>query len=185
MGEMVTRLSEEAARTMKVLYSEETLRNRVRELGEQITRDYDGRELVLVGVLKGSVPFMADLARSIDLPLTMDFLGLSSYGDGTETSGVVRFTSDLSQSVEGKHLLIVEDVVDSGLTMKFLLENLATRRPASVRLCSLLHKPARSRVQIPIDYLGFTLEGDPFVVGYGLDHAGKWRNLPYVGVVQH
>lgn len=179
---MSGRLSDEA-RSLKVLYDEDTLQRRVRELGEQITRDYEGLPLVLVGVLKGSVPFLADLARCIDLPLTMDFLGLSSYGDRTESSGVVRFTCDLSKPVEGKHLLVVEDVVDSGLTMKFLLENLATRRPASVRLCSLLHKPARARVKVPIDYLGFTLEEDLFVVGYGLDHAGKWRNLPYVGVI--
>lgn len=180
---MSGRLSDRA-RSLKVLFDEETLQRRIRELGAEITSDYEDRNLVLVGVLKGSVPFFVDLARHIDLPLTMDFLGLSSYGDRTESSGEVRFTCDLSQPVEGKHLLIVEDIVDSGLTMQFLLENLATRRPASVRLCSLLHKPARTRVKVPIDYLGFTLEGDEFVVGYGLDHAGVWRNLPYIGVVQ-
>lgn len=177
------RLSQQAKK-LKVLYDEATLAARIRELGEEITRDYEGKPVVLVGVLKGSITFMADLARQIDLPLTMDFLGLSSYGDGTETSGVVRFSSDLTQPIEGKHLLIVEDIVDSGLTMSFLLKNLATRKPASLAVVSLLHKPVRKRVDVPIDYLGFSLEGDPFVVGYGLDHAGVWRNLPYVGVVE-
>ena len=145
---------------------------------------YRGRDLVVVGVLKGSVIFMADLARQIDLPLNLDFLGVSSYGDETTSSGVVRITSDLSKPVAGKDVLIVEDIVDTGLTMHFLLANLATREPASVRVCTLLHKPARARVEIPLDHVGFEVE-DKFVVGYGLDHGGKYRNLPFIGVVRN
>ena len=140
-----------------------------------------GRDLVLLGVLKGSLPFMADLMRQVDLPCAIDFLGLSSYGDKTESSGVVRITSDLSRPVEGKDVLVIEDIVDTGLTMGFLLENLKTRKPASVKICTLLHKPARTKVQVPLDYVGFTIE-DKFVVGYGLDFDGKFRNLPFVGV---
>jgi hypoxanthine phosphoribosyltransferase len=134
-------------------------------------------------VLKGSFVFAADLARAIDLEVSVDFLGLRSYGSGTESSGVVQITSDLTKPVEGKHVLVVEDIVDTGLTMAYLMENLATRHPASVRLAALLHKPARSRVEIGIDYLGFTIE-DVFVIGYGLDYAEKFRNLPYIGVVE-
>jgi hypoxanthine phosphoribosyltransferase len=169
---------------LDVLIDEATLQARIAELGKQIERDYAGKPLVLVGVLKGSLPFMADLARRIDLPLHMDFLGLSSYGDKTESSGVVRITSDLSKPIEGKDVVVVEDIVDTGLTMSFLLQNLATRKPASVRICTLLHKPARSKVQVPLDYVGFTIE-DKFVVGYGLDYAEKLRNVPFVGVVRN
>lgn len=175
------RLSEQA-RDLRVLVDEATLQRRVGELGRQITADYLGRDLVLVGILKGSVHFLADLSRAVDLPLTLDFLGVSSYGAGTITSGEVRFTSDLSRAVEGRDLLVVEDVVDTGVTMKFLLDNLSTRKPASVRVCALLHKPSRARVRIPLDYVGFTIE-DHFVVGYGLDHAERWRNLPYIAVL--
>lgn len=179
-----TKTLPELTRDLDVLLDTETIRQRTAELGRQITQDYQGKELVLVGVLKGSVMFMADLARCIDLPLTLDFLGLSSYGDKTESSGVVRFTSDLSRPIEGKHVLIVEDIVDTGLTMQFLLENLQTRHPASVRLCTLLHKPARAKVEIPLDYTGFTIE-DHFVVGYGLDYAERYRNVPFVGIVRN
>jgi len=168
---------------VRVLISEEQIRTRVRELGAQITRDYQGKRLNLVGVLKGSFLFMADLCRQIDLPLTTDFLGISSYGDRTTTSGVIRITSDLTQPCEGKDVLVVEDIVDTGLTMRYLLDNLATRKPASVRLCSLLHKPSRSRVPIPIDYLGFSVP-DVFVVGYGLDYQGRYRNLSSIGVLE-
>lgn len=174
----------ELTRELDVLIDEPTLKARVAELGRQIARDYAGTELVLVGVLKGSVIFLSDLARAIDLPLTLDFLGVSSYGNSTESSGVVRFTSDLSRPIEGRHVLIVEDIVDTGLTMKFLLENLASRRPASVKLCTLLHKPSRAKVQTPIDYVGFTVE-DNFVVGYGLDHAERYRNVPFIGIVRN
>ena len=163
-----------------VLISEANLRARVGEMGAQITRDYAGKKLVVVGVLKGSFLFLADLVRSIDLPLKVDFIGISSY-QGSKTTGVVRVTSDLSRPVEGKDVLLVEDIVDTGLTVSYLLDNLATRHPASVKVCALLEKPARSQVKVPIDYRGFEI-GDTFVVGYGLDHDGIGRNLPFVGV---
>jgi len=166
------------------LLTTETLQRRVAELGAEITRDYQGsHDLVVVPILKGSFLFAADLIRSIDLDLSIEFLGLRSYGAGTESSGVVQITYDLTQPVTGRDVLVVEDIVDTGLSMRYLLENLATRQPRSVKLCSLLHKPARSRVKVPIDYLGFTIE-DRFVVGYGLDYAEKYRNLPYIGVVE-
>jgi hypoxanthine phosphoribosyltransferase len=168
---------------LEVLLSEEQISKRVRELGKQIERDYAGKELVLLGVLKGSFLFTADLARSIDLPLAVDFIGLSSYGEATESSGVVKITSDLTKPIEDKHVLIVEDIVDTGLTMRYLLDNLATRHPSSVKLCTLLHKPARARTRIPIDYLGFQIE-DRFVVGYGLDASEKFRNVPFIGVMK-
>jgi hypoxanthine phosphoribosyltransferase len=156
---------------------------RVAELGRRISEDYEGQELVLVSVLKGSFIFAADLVRAIDLPLSIQFLGLKSYGDSQETSGVVQFTSDLTLPIAGKHVLIVEDIVDTGLTMSYLRRNFATRGPASFRLCALLHKPSRARVDTPIDYLGFTID-DVFVVGYGLDWGERYRNLPYLGVVR-
>jgi hypoxanthine phosphoribosyltransferase len=171
------------ARDLDVLISAEAIAARCAELGAQLTKDLAGHDVVLVAVLKGSFLFLADLARCIDLPVTVDFLGLSSYGDNTETTGVVRITSDLSKPVLNKDVVIVEDIVDSGLTMKFLLENLATRHPASVRICTLLHKPARTRVQIPLDYVGFTIE-DRFVAGYGLDYQERYRNVPFVGVMR-
>jgi hypoxanthine phosphoribosyltransferase len=164
------------------LISRAQLEARVLELGREIARDYQGSELVLVSVLKGSFMFCADLARAIDLPLAIEFLGLKSYGDSQVTSGVVQITSDLSRPVAGKDLLIVEDIVDTGYTMAYLRKNLATRGPRSVKLCALLHKPARARVETSIDYLGFSIE-DVFVVGYGLDWAERYRNLPYLGAV--
>ena len=166
------------------LYSAEQIARRVAELGAQIARDYQGKELVLLGVLKGSYIFCADLTRAIDLPLSVDFIGLSSYGEATESSGVVKITSDVTRPIEGKHVLIVENIVDTGLTMRYLLDNLATRRPASVKLCTLLHKSARARTRIPIDYLGFQIE-DRFVVGYGLDANDRYRNVPFIGVVRN
>jgi hypoxanthine phosphoribosyltransferase len=166
------------------MISKEKLAARVTELGAQIERDYAGKDLVLLGVLKGSYIFISDLARAIDLPLSVDFIGLSSYGEATESSGVVKITSDLSKPIEDKHVLIVEDIVDTGLTMRYLLDNLATRHPASVKLCTLLHKPARARTRIPIDYLGFQIE-DRFVVGYGLDAGEKYRNVPFIGVLRN
>jgi hypoxanthine phosphoribosyltransferase len=168
---------------IRTLIDAETIARKVAELGASIAHDHKGHELVLVCVLKGSFVFAADLARAIDLPLSIDFLGLRSYGDGTETSGVVQITSDLTKPIEGKDVIVVEDIVDTGLTMAYLLENLETRRPRSVKLASLLHKPARTRVPVKIDYLGFTID-DVFVVGYGLDHAEKLRNLPFLGVVE-
>ncbi len=165
---------------VQVLIPEADLRARVAALGEEIARDYAGRPLVVVGVLKGSFIFLADLVRAIDLPLQIDFIGISSYQD-TTSSGVVQITSDLTRPIDGKHVLLVEDIVDTGLSMRYLLDNLATRRPASLRVCALLEKPARARVKVPIDYRGFVI-GDEFVVGYGLDWDGRLRNLPFVGV---
>ena len=166
-----------------VLIEEEEIRKRVQELGRRITRDYQGSDLTLIAVLKGAFVFMSDLARHIDLPLTVDFLGLSSYGDKTETSGVVRITSDLTQPVKGRDVLIVEDIVDSGLTMDFLTKNMKTRLPRSIKVCTFLDKPARRRVHIDVDYVGFTIE-DKFVVGYGMDYRGLYRNLPFLGVLE-
>lgn len=166
-----------------VLLTEEQIQRRVVELGEQITRDYAGRELVLVGILKGALIFLVDLARNIRLPLEIDFMAVSSYGASTRTSGVVRITKDLDESVEGKHLLLVEDIIDTGLTVKYILRNLASRRPASVRVCGLLVKEKPRPVEIRCDYVGFTIP-DRFVVGYGLDYAERYRNLPYVGVLK-
>lgn len=156
---------------------------RVRELGAQITRDYQGKDLTLVCVLKGSTMFAMDLARCVDLPLTMEFLGVSSYQGGTETTGEVRITSDVSKPMAGKHLLIIEDIIDTGLTMSFLLENLRARHPASLKVAALLEKPARARTKVEIDYKGFVID-DVFVVGYGLDYAEKYRNLPFIGVMK-
>ncbi len=163
-----------------VLIPEAALRARVAALGAEIARDHAGRSLVVVGVLKGSFIFLADLVRAIDLPLAVEFIGISSY-QGTSTTGVVKITSDLSRPIEGKDVLLVEDIVDTGLTMRYLLDNLALRRPATLEVCALLEKPARARVAIPIAYRGFELP-DAFVVGYGLDWDGRMRNLPYVGV---
>jgi hypoxanthine phosphoribosyltransferase len=168
------------AADVRVLISEAELRARVAELGAAITRDYQGKPLVVIGVLKGSFIFLADLVRAIDLPLSVDFIGISSY-QGTASTGVVQITSDLTRPIEGKDVLLVEDIVDTGLTMKYLLENLGTRRPSSVRIAALLEKPARARVKIDVQYRGFEIP-DEFVVGYGLDWDGKLRNLPFVGV---
>ena len=168
------------------LISAEAIAKRVAELGAQISEDYrqliETHDVVVVGVLKGSVLFMSDLVRHIALPVVMDFIGISSYGDATTSSGVVQITQDLTRPVEGRHVIVVEDIVDTGHTVDYLLANLATRRPASLRLCSLLHKPARSEREVKIDYLGFTIE-NKFVVGYGLDAAQKYRNLPFIGYV--
>ena len=172
----------DAVGSPRVLIPAEAIAERVRDLGARITADYRGKPLCVVGVLKASFVFCADLIRAIDLPIMVDFLGVRSYGDSTETSGVVQITSDLTQPIAGMDVLLVEDIVDTGLTLRFLLDNLATRNPRSVRLAALLHKPARTRAPVQIDYLGFAVE-DVFVVGYGLDHAQRYRNLPYVGVL--
>lgn len=168
------------------LISAEAVAARVAELGAQITKDYtpliEKADVVVVGVLKGSVIFLADLVRHVALPVLVDFIGISSYGDATVSSGVVQITQDLSKPIEGKHIIVVEDIVDTGHTVHYLLENLATRRPASIKLASLLHKPERAERQVTIDYLGFTIP-NKFVVGYGLDVAQKWRNLPFIGYV--
>jgi hypoxanthine phosphoribosyltransferase len=169
----------DAAR-VDVLISADRLAARVQALGREISRDHAGEPLVVVGVLKGSFIFLADLVRVIDLPISIDFIGITSY-QGTSTSGVVQITSDLTRPIEGKHVLLVEDIVDTGLSMRYLLDNLATRQPASLQVCALLEKPGRARVRVPIDYRGFVID-DEFVVGYGLDWDGKMRNLPFVGV---
>jgi len=155
---------------------------RVAELGRTITHDYLGQELVIVPVLKGSYVFAADLARHIDLDISIDFLGVRSYGDERESTGVVRITHDLSHPIEGKHVILVEDIIDTGLTVAYLRQNLVTRNPASLKIASLLHKPSRTRVPVDIDYLGFTVE-DVFIVGYGLDCGQRFRNLPYLAAV--
>ena len=165
------------------LIDEEAIAARVRELGAQITKDYgDSEDLVLVPVLNGSFVFAADLARAIDRPLSIDFFGCRSY-EGTRSTGVVQTTLDLTHSIEGKDVIIVEDIVDTGLTMQYMLENLHTRRPKTLRLASLLHKPARTKAKVEIDYLGFTIE-DVFVIGYGLDYDDLYRNLPFLGVIE-
>jgi len=166
------------------LLSKEQIAARIVELGAQITKDYGDAHLVLVCVLKGSFVFTADLARAIDAHVRIEFLGVQSYGEGTDSTGVVQITQDLTKSIEGEHVLIVEDIVDTGLTVAHLLDLFRTRRPASVKVCALLHKPARTKIDVPVDYLGFTIE-DKFVVGYGLDWAQRYRNLPFIGVVEH
>ncbi len=166
------------------MITEEQLQARIKELGAQISADYAGKEVVAVAVLKGSVPFFADLIRQIELPgLSCDCLGLASYGSRTESSGVVRLTSDLSRPVAGKHLLIIEDIVDTGLTIQYLLQNMETRQPESIRICTLLHKPAGERVKVPMDYVGFTIANE-FVVGYGLDYDERYRQLSYIGTMK-
>jgi hypoxanthine phosphoribosyltransferase len=167
-----------------VLISEEEIRNKVRELGAQVTADYTGRSVTLVSVLKGSLPFMADLMRAIDVPVQIDLMEVSSYGGATtETSGLVRILKDLSSSIAGRDVLIVEDIIDTGLTLNYLLRYLRGKNPASLRICALLDKPARRLVEIPIDYTGFTIP-DEFVVGYGLDFGEFYRNLPFIGVLR-
>jgi hypoxanthine phosphoribosyltransferase len=168
---------------VEVVYTQQQISVRVRELASEIERDHRGKDLVLVCVLKGAFVFVSDLSRQIDLPLSVDFIGLSSYGEETESSGVVKISSDLTRPIEAKHVLIVEDIVDTGLTMRYLLDNLSTRRPASVKICALMQKPSRLRTRIPIQYLGFTVP-DLFVVGYGLDAAERYRNLPFIGALK-
>lgn len=166
-----------------VLLTKEQIDKRVAELGAQISKDYAGKELVLVGVLKGSVVFLADLARAITCPVRLDFMSCSSYGNSTQSSGVVRILKDLDSSIEGKHVLVVEDIVDTGTTLNYLLENLKARKAASVKLATLLNKPERRKVHVNIDYNGFDVP-DEFVVGYGLDYAELFRNLPYIGILK-
>ena len=167
----------------KILFSETELATRIKELGQAITADYAGKEILMIGVLRGAVIFMSDLARAIDLPVAVDFMAVSSYGAATSSSGVVRILKDLDEDVENKHVLIVEDIIDSGLTLNYLMENLWSRKPASIKICTLLNKPERRKVEVPIAYNGFTIP-DYFVIGYGLDYAEKYRNLPFIGVLK-
>jgi len=171
------------AENITTMLDAETIARRVKELGAAIARYYQNGSVVLVCVLKGSFIFAADLARAIDIPLRVDFLGVRSYGEGTESSGVVQITQDLSRPIAHEDVILVEDIVDTGLTIAHLMDLFRTRQPRTVKVCSLLHKPARAKVDVKIDYLGFTIE-DRFVVGYGLDFAERYRNLPYIGVVE-
>ena len=167
----------------EILYTEEQLQEIVGRIGRQIQEDYRDGNLFLVSVLKGSLIFMADLMRAIDLPCSIDFLSVSSYGAGTTTSGEVRILKDLDSRLEGKDVLVVEDFLDSGMTLSFLLKNLSARNPKSIRLCTLLDKPERRKVDIHADYVGAVVP-DEFIVGYGLDYAEKYRNLPYIGILK-
>ncbi len=166
----------------EILIDEESLAGRIRELGREISVDYAGRELLLVGVLKGAVFFMADLMRSITVPCEIDFMAISSYGASTDSSGVVRILKDLDINIEGRHVLVVEDIIDSGLTLSYLIRNLESREPASLEVCSLLTKPDRREIEVDVRYVGFEIP-NRFVIGYGLDFAERYRNLPYVGVL--
>lgn len=165
----------------RIIISEEEIQQRVRELGQAISKDYAGKTITLLCILKGGLMFLCDLAKHITVPVTYDFMSVSSYGDATESSGVVRITKDLEDSIEGKHVIIVEDIIDTGLTLSYLLKNLHSRHPASLRICTLLDKPANRRVEIPIDYVGFDVPNE-FLVGYGLDFKQLYRNIPYIFV---
>jgi hypoxanthine phosphoribosyltransferase len=167
----------------EILVSREDLVRRVAELGEEISRDYEGRDLVMVGILKGAVLFLADLMRHLDVPCEIDFMAVSSYGSQTDSSGVVRILKDLDAPIEGRHVLVVEDIIDSGLTLQYLMRNLKARRPASLEVCSLLTKPERLRVDLSPRYVGFEIP-DRFAIGYGLDHAQRYRNLEYVAALR-
>ncbi|HJU57670.1 MAG TPA: hypoxanthine phosphoribosyltransferase [Actinomycetota bacterium] len=167
----------------RIVIGEEELQDKLREIGEQITRDYEGREPLLIGVLKGAFVLMADLSRHIRLPLEVDFMAVASYGAATKTSGVVRILKDLDHDLEGRDVLLIEDIIDSGLTLNYLLKNLRGRRPASLEVCALLKKTGIQRVPLEVKYVGFEIPPD-FVVGYGLDFAERFRNLPYVGVLR-
>lgn len=168
--------------TPETLISEEEIALRIEALGTNITRDFAGEELVVICVLKGAFMFCSDLIKKVNLPIRLEFIALSSYGDSTQSSGNVRFDMDITANIEGKNVLIVEDIVDSGLTIKTLLESLALRKPKKVKLASLLFKPIKLKHKVNIDYLGFEIE-DKFVIGYGLDYAGRYRELPYIGVL--
>jgi hypoxanthine phosphoribosyltransferase len=166
----------------EILVEPDALIRRVRELGEEISRDYAGRDLLLVGVLKGAVFFLSDLMRHIEGACEVDFMAVASYGSSTDSSGVVRILKDLDSDISGRHVLVVEDIIDSGLTLSWLVGNLQSRGPASVRVCVLLRKPTATRISVDVAYTGFDIE-DAFVVGYGLDYAEKYRNLPFVGTL--
>lgn len=168
----------------RVLITDEQIKEKIEQLGTQISDDYrESDNLLLVGVLKGAVLFMSDLIRHIDIPIQIDFMAVSSYGSSTESSGVVRILKDLDETVEGKHVLVVEDIIDSGLTLSYMCNILGSRKPASLKICALLDKPSRRKVDLKVDYLGFEIP-DHFVVGYGLDYAERYRNLPYICVLK-
>jgi hypoxanthine phosphoribosyltransferase len=173
----------EVAMEGHIVISEEDIRRRLKELGEAITRDYKGKDLVMVGVLKGAFVFLADLVREVDLPLEVDFVAVSSYGHDTVTSGVVRIIRDLDLDISGRHVLLVEDIVDTGLTLRYLVDLLRAREPASLEVCALLNKPAARKVEVEVKYCGFEIP-PLFVVGYGLDWAERYRHLPYVKALE-
>ena len=166
----------------EILIGEQELQNRIRELGEEISADYQDRDLLLIGVLKGAVFFLADLMRHLTVPCEIDFMAISSYGAATDSSGVVRILKDLDINIEGRNVLIVEDIIDSGLTLSYLVRNLEAREPASLEVCALLTKPDRREIDVPVRYTGFEIP-NRFVIGYGLDFGERYRNLPYVGVL--
>jgi len=167
----------------RVLFSKEEIEDRVRFLGKEISRDYEGKDLLLINILKGGVVFLANLMVSIDIHTSIDFMAISSYGPSTETTGAVKLIKDLEESIEGKDVLVVEDIIDTGLTLNYLMKNLKARQPASLKVCTLLDKAVRRLIDIPISYKGFDVP-DVFVVGYGLDYDQKYRNLPYIGVLK-
>ena len=167
----------------EIIYSEEIIKKRVEEIGNQITKDYAGEELVVVGVLRGSIIFVADLIRHIDLPVILDTVALASYYNGTESTGKVKINKDLESSITGKNVLIVEDIADRGVTLTFLTEMLQVRKAKSIKICTLLNKPSRRTIEVNLDYIGFDIE-DHFVVGYGLDFAQKYRNYPHIGILK-
>ena len=166
----------------RILIEEDVLQARIRELGVEISRDYAGRDLLLVGVLKGAVFFMADLMRELTIPCEIDFMAISSYGAGTDSSGVVRILKDLDENIADRHVLVVEDIIDSGLTLSYLMRSLKARKPASLEICALLTKPARREIDVPVKFVGFEIP-NKFVIGYGLDFDERYRNLPYVAVL--
>jgi hypoxanthine phosphoribosyltransferase len=166
----------------EILIEQEVLAARVAELGAEVSGDYEGRDLLLIGVLKGAVFFMADLMRHLTVPCEVDFMAISSYGDATDSSGIVRILKDLDINIEGRDVLVVEDIIDSGLTLSYLIRNLESREPRSLEVCALLTKPSRREIDVPVRYVGFEIP-NKFVVGYGLDFAERYRNLPYVGVL--
>ena len=171
------------AETIRTLISEDRVDERIEELGRQISEDYAGKQIHLICVLKGGVFFMCELAKRITIPVSMDFMSVASYGDGTSSSGIVKIAKDLDETLEGKEVIVVEDIIDSGRTLSHLMEILGKRNPKSMGLCTLLDKPERRVCEVKVDYVGFEIP-DEFVVGYGLDYAQKYRNLPYIGVVE-
>jgi len=166
----------------EILIDKDTLAARVADLGAEVSTDYEGRDLLLIGVLKGAVFFMADLMRHLTVPCEVDFMAISSYGDSTDSSGIVRILKDLDINIEGRDVLVVEDIIDSGLTLSYLMRNLESREPASLEVCALMTKPARREIDVPVRYIGFEIP-NRFVVGYGLDFGERYRNLPYVAVL--
>ncbi len=167
----------------QILLTEDEIKQKVKALGKQVTIDYKGKDIFVIGVLKGSIVFLADLIREVELPVQFDFMAVSSYGSSTQSTGAVKILKDLDASIEGKHVLIVEDIIDTGLTLKYLIKNLASRKPESIKVCTLLNKPSRRKVDLKVDYNGFDIP-DEFVVGYGLDYAEKYRNFSHIGVLK-